>query len=40
MVHIESTFAQCVPAVLTLKLRQAPELFASGMAEVGARGGE
>jgi hypothetical protein len=40
VVQIESTFAQCVAAVLTLKLKQAPELFASGMAEVDARGGQ
>jgi hypothetical protein len=40
VVQIESTFAQRVPAALTLKLKQAPELFASGMAEVDARVGE
>src|SRR5271170_3129596 len=33
-VQIESTLAQRVPAALTLKIKQAPEVFASGMAEV------
>lgn len=35
-VQIESTLAQRVPAALTLKIKQAPEVFASGMAEVDA----
>ena len=33
-VQIEATLAQRVPAALTLKIKQAPELFATGMAEV------
>jgi hypothetical protein len=32
--QIEATLAQRVPAALTLKIKQAPELFATGMAEV------
>jgi recA bacterial DNA recombination protein len=35
-VQIESTLAQRVPAALTLKIKQAPEVFSSGMAEVDA----
>lgn len=35
-VQIESTLAQRAPAALTLKIKQAPEVFASGMAEVDA----
>lgn len=35
-VEIEAKLAQRVPAALTLKIRQAPELFATGMAEVDA----
>jgi len=35
-VQIESTLAQRVPAALTLKIKQASEVFASGMAEVDA----
>ena len=35
-VQIESTLAQRVPAALTLKIKQAPEVFASGMEEVDA----
>jgi hypothetical protein len=35
-IQIESTLAQRVPAALTLKIKQAPEVFASGMAEVDA----
>ena len=33
-VQIEATLAQRVPAALTLKIKQAPEVFATGMAEV------
>jgi recA bacterial DNA recombination protein len=33
-VQIEATLAQRVPAALTLKIKQAPELFATGMVEV------
>lgn len=32
--QIEATLAQRVPAALTLKIKQAPELFATGMVEV------
>src|SRR6202789_1044201 len=35
-IQIESTLAQRVPAALTLKIKQAPEVFTSGMAEVDA----
>jgi RecA/RadA recombinase len=35
-VQVEATLAQRVPAALTLKIKQAPELFATGMAEVDA----
>ena len=35
-VQMESTLAQRVPAALTLKIKQTPEVFASGMAEVDA----
>lgn len=35
-VQVEATLAQRVPAALTLKIQQAPELFATGMAEVDA----
>src|SRR5271156_805989 len=35
-VQIESTLAQRVPAALTLKIKQTPDVFASGMAEVDA----
>ena len=33
-VQVETTLARRVPAALTLKIRQAPELFATGIAEV------
>lgn len=35
-VEIEARLAQRVPAALTLKIKQAPELFSTGMAEVDA----
>lgn len=35
-VEIEAKLAQRVPAALTLKIKQAPELFSTGMAEVDA----
>src|SRR5690349_17244537 len=35
-VEIEAKLAQRVPAALTLKIRQAPELFVTGKAEVDA----
>lgn len=35
-IQIEAKLAQRVPAALTLKIRQTPELFATGMAEVDA----
>lgn len=35
-VQIENTLAQRVPAALTLKVKQAPEVFSTGMAEVDA----
>jgi len=35
-VRVEATLAQRVPAALTLKIKQAPELFATGMPEVDA----
>jgi hypothetical protein len=35
-VQVEATLARRVPAALTLKIKQAPELFATGMAEVDA----
>ena len=35
-VQVEATLAQRVPAALTLKIKQAPELFTTGMAEVDA----
>jgi hypothetical protein len=35
-VQVEATLAWRVPAALTLKIKQAPELFATGMAEVDA----
>jgi hypothetical protein len=39
-VQVEATLAQRVPAALTLKIKQAPELFSTGVAEVdGMLGG-
>jgi hypothetical protein len=35
-VQVEATLAQRVPAALTLKIKQSPELFPTGMAEVDA----
>jgi hypothetical protein len=35
-VQVEATLAQRVPAALTIKIKQAPELFSTGMAEVDA----
>jgi RecA/RadA recombinase len=35
-VQVEATLAQRVPAALTLKIKQAPELFSTGVAEVDA----
>src|ERR1700744_1199701 len=35
-VQIENTLAQRVPAALTLKIKQAPELFATGVSNVDA----
>jgi len=35
-IQVEATLAQRVPAALTLKIKQAPELFSTGMAEVDA----
>src|ERR1700740_2999769 len=35
-IQIENTLAQRVPAALTLKIKQAPEVFSTGMAEVDA----
>jgi RecA/RadA recombinase len=35
-IQVEATLAQRVPAALTLKIKQTPELFATGMAEVDA----
>ena len=34
--QIETTLATRVPAALTLKIKQAPELFVTGIAEVDA----
>jgi hypothetical protein len=35
-VQIETTLARRVPAALTLKIKQAPELFATNIAEIDA----
>jgi RecA/RadA recombinase len=35
-IQVEATLAQRVPAALTLKIKQAPELFSTGVAEVDA----
>lgn len=35
-VQVEATLAQRVPAALTLKIKQAPELFSTGLADVDA----